>query len=76
MVIQNEQQEKEKLIIYLKLMSRYLRNVYIPPGVNLYEKDNMIKFRKYNRLKKLRRILRLPYKNMIISPGVYIQEYD
>jgi hypothetical protein len=57
-------------------MSRYLRNVYIPPGVNLYEKDNMTIFKKYNRLKKLRRILGLPYKNMIISPGVYIQEYD
>jgi hypothetical protein len=71
-VIQNTQQEKEKSIIYLKSMSRY-----VPPGVNLYEKDRMDKrLRKYNRLKKLRRILGLPEKNMYISPGVYVQEHD
>jgi hypothetical protein len=59
---------------------------YVPPGVNLYEKDRMDKrlrkynrlkrLRKYNRLKKLRRILGLPEKNMYISPGVYVQEHD
>jgi hypothetical protein len=47
---------------------------YVPPGVNLYEKDRMDKrLRKYNRLKKLRRILGLPEKNMYISPGVYVE---
>jgi hypothetical protein len=50
---------------------------YVPPGVNLYEKDIMDKrLRKYNRLKKLRRLLGLPEKNMYISPGVYVQEHD
>ena len=34
------------------------------------------RLRKYNRLKKLRRILGLPEKNMYISPGVYVQEHD
>lgn len=62
MVIQNVQQEKEKLIIYLKSISR----------MNRIDK----RFRKYNRLKKLRRILGLPEKNMYISPGVYVQEHD
>jgi hypothetical protein len=72
MVIQSVQQEKERSIIYLKSMSRY-----VPPVVNLYEKDRMDKrLRKYNRLKKLRRILGLPHKNMYISPGVYVLEHD
>jgi hypothetical protein len=34
------------------------------------------RLRKYNRLKKLRRLLGLPEKNMYISPGVYVQEHD
>ena len=32
--------------------------------------------RKHRRLKKLRRLLGLPEKNMYISPGVYTQERD
>ena len=63
MIIQNVQQEKEKLIIYLKSMSRYTSRMNK-------------RLRKYNRLKKLRRILGLPEKNMYISPGVYVQEHD
>ena len=34
------------------------------------------RIRRYNRLKKLRRLLGLPEKNMYISPGVYVQEHD
>lgn len=34
------------------------------------------RLRKYNRLKKLRRLLGLPEKNMYISPGVYVREHD
>jgi hypothetical protein len=44
-------------------------NRYIPPGIN-------VRLRKYSRLKKLRRLLGLPEKNMFISPGVYVQEHD
>jgi len=52
-------------------------NRYVPPGVNLYEKDKRDKrLRKHRRLNKLRRILGLPEKNMYISPGVYTQERD
>jgi hypothetical protein len=46
---------------------------YIAPGVKLYVGKRL---RKYNRLKKLRRLLGLPEKNMFISPGVYTSEYD
>jgi hypothetical protein len=35
-----------------------------------------IKGIRHNRLKKLRRLLGLPEKNMYISPGVYVQEHD
>lgn len=50
-------------------------NRYVPPGVNLYEKDKRDKrLRRHRRLKKLRRLLGLPEKNMFIRPGVYTQE--
>jgi hypothetical protein len=63
MVIQNTQQERKRSTIYLKSMSRYTSQMNK-------------RLRKYNRLKKLRRILGLPEKNMYISPGVYVQEHD
>lgn len=47
------------------------------PGINFYEKDKRDKrLRRHSRLKKLRRMLGLPEKNMYISPGVYVQEND
>jgi hypothetical protein len=52
-------------------MSRNITRRYTPPGIHFTEKDRISK--KYNRLKKLRRILGLPEKNMYISPGVYVQ---
>jgi hypothetical protein len=48
-------------------------NRFSPSGISI-EMDK--KIRRYNRLKKLRRILGLPHKNMYISPGVYVQEHD
>lgn len=64
-------QEKEKSIIYLKSMSR-------SPGFISNEIDHRLarRIRRHNRLKKLRRLLGLPEKNMYISPGVYVQEHD
>jgi hypothetical protein len=45
------------------------------PGINVYEKDKRDKrLRRHSRLKKLRRMLGLPEKNIYISPGVYVQE--
>ena len=71
MVIQNAQQERKRSTIYLKLMSR-------SPGFISNEIDHRLvrRIRSHNRLKKLRRLLGLPEKNMFISPGVYVHEYD
>jgi hypothetical protein len=52
---------------------RYYQH-YVPPGIHFTEKDRIHK--RYNRLKKLRRLLGLPEKNMYISPGVYVREHD
>ena len=48
------------------------------PGFIYNEIDHRLvrRIRRHNRLKKLRRLLGLPEKNMYISPGVYVQEHD
>ena len=48
--------------------------MYHPESDSSYIISNML--RKHRRLKKLRRLLGLPEKNMYISPGVYTQERD
>jgi hypothetical protein len=49
----------------------------IDPYINLNYDDRLKKStRHYNRLRKLRRLLNLPTKNMFISPGVFVQEHD
>jgi hypothetical protein len=56
-------------------MSRYIP--HNDPYTNLNYDERLKKsIRHHNRLKKLRRILGLPEKNMYISPGVYVQEHD
>jgi hypothetical protein len=50
---------------------------YIPPRINVYERDKRdSRLRRHRRLKKLRRLLGLPEKHTYISPGVYVQEHD
>jgi len=47
------------------------------PYTNMSYDERLKKsIRHHNRLKRLRRLLGLPHKNMYISPGVYVQEHD
>lgn len=56
-------------------MSRYIP--HNDPYTNMNYDERLKKsVRHHNRLKKLRRLLGLPEKNMFISPGVYVQEHD
>jgi hypothetical protein len=56
-------------------MSRYIP--HNDPYTNLNYDERLKKsIRHLNRLKKLRRLLGLPEKNMYISPGFYVQEHD
>ena len=56
-------------------MSRYIPHNDPYTDLN-YDKRLKKSIRHLNRLKKLRRLLGLPEKNMYISPGVYVQEHD
>lgn len=50
---------------------------YNDPYTDLNYDERLKKsIRHLNRLKKLRRLLGFPEKNMYISPGVYVQEHD
>lgn len=47
-----------------------------PYKIMSYEERLKKSVRHLNRLKKIRRMLGLPHKNLYISPGVYVQERD